>query len=148
MNFLSIYPTAAVQSAVYDPGIIKFDAAVEFLQNGTPFSHSCKPGANAMAETIAPNNNIRAYIRRVDVEFLHDGQAEQHNEQAVPVQQQANYKFSKQEKCLCYSNRINDIFALVSMRHLENTEKKSIFVAMDTILPVQLSKYPKQLPFR
>lgn len=32
-----------------------------------------------------------AYIKRVDVEFRHDGHAAQHNEQAVPVQQQANY---------------------------------------------------------
>lgn len=85
-----IYPTAALQSAVYEPGIIRLDDAVEFLQNGTSFSQSCKPGANVIAETIAPTNNIKAYIRRVDVEFLHDGQAEQHNEHAVPVQQQAN----------------------------------------------------------
>lgn len=75
---------------MYESGIIRFDDAVEFLQNGTPFSHSCKPGANVIADTIAPNNNIRAYMRRVDVEFLHDGQAEQHNEHAVPVQQHAN----------------------------------------------------------
>lgn len=62
----------------------------ESLQNGIFLSQSCKPGANAIAETIAPTNNIRAYMRRVDVEFLHDGQAEQHKEHAVPVQQQAN----------------------------------------------------------
>lgn len=70
--------------------MITDDEAVEFLQNGTPFNHSCKPGAKVIAETIAPNNNIIAYISRVDVEFLHDGHAEQHKEHAVPVQQQAN----------------------------------------------------------
>lgn len=74
---------------MYESGIIRFEDAVEFLQNGTLFSHSCKPGAKVIAETIAPNNNMRAYMRRVDVEFLHDGHAEQHNEHAVPVQQQA-----------------------------------------------------------
>lgn len=44
-----------------------------------------------MPETMAPTNNMRAYINRVDVELRHDGHAAQHNEQAVPVQQQANY---------------------------------------------------------
>lgn len=66
------------------------DVAVEFLQNGTPFNHSWSPGARAMPDTMAPNNNINAYIKRVDVEFRHDGHEAQHNEQAVPVQQQAN----------------------------------------------------------
>lgn len=90
-EFCLIYPTASVQSAVYESAISILVVAVEPLQNGTPFSHSCKPGANVIAETIAPTNNIRAYMRRVDVEFLHDGQDEQHSEHAVPVQQQANY---------------------------------------------------------
>lgn len=40
----------------------------------------------------APNNNISAYIIRVDVEFLHDGQAEQHREHAVLPQQHASCK--------------------------------------------------------
>lgn len=70
---------------------------VDPLQNGTPFSQSWRPGAKAMPDTMAPTNNISAYIRREDVEFLHDGQAEQHSEQAVPVQQQANYS-DKQTK--------------------------------------------------
>lgn len=43
-----------------------------------------------MPDTMAPTNNIIAYINRVDVEFRHDGHAVQHKEQAVPVQQQAN----------------------------------------------------------
>lgn len=64
--------------------------AVEFAQNGTPFSHSCSPGASVIAETMAPKSNIMAYINRVEVEFLHDGHAEQQSEQAVPVQQQAS----------------------------------------------------------
>lgn len=66
--------------------------AVEFLQNGTCFSQSCSPGASVIPAIIAPNNSIIAYINRVDVEFLHDGQAAQHSEHAVPVQQQANCK--------------------------------------------------------
>lgn len=78
---------ASEQSVV---GTTRVVNPVAFLQNGTFFSHSCKPGASVIAETMAPNNNIIAYIRRVDVEFLHDGQAEQHSEQAVPVQQHAN----------------------------------------------------------
>lgn len=65
--------------------------AVELAQNGTPFSHSCNPGVSVMADTIAPKSNMMAYIKRVEVEFLHDGHAEQHSEQAVPVQQQASY---------------------------------------------------------
>lgn len=65
---------------------------VEFAQNGTFFSQACNPGANVIADTIAPNSSIIAYIRRVDVEFLHDGHAEQHSEQAVPVQQHASYR--------------------------------------------------------
>lgn len=43
-----------------------------------------------MPALIAPNNNIIAYINRVDVEFRHDGHAEQHNEHAVPVKHEAN----------------------------------------------------------
>lgn len=43
-----------------------------------------------MPATIAPNNSITAYIKRVDVEFLHDGHEAQQSEQAVPVQQHAS----------------------------------------------------------
>lgn len=86
---------ASAQSAVYEPLTNMLVVAVEPLQNGKPCSHSFRPGARVIAETIAPTNNIRAYMRREDVEFLHDGQAEQHNEHAVPVQQQANYLHKK-----------------------------------------------------
>lgn len=75
---------------MYESGITYELVAVEFLQNGTPFNHSCRPGASVIAETIAPKSNITAYIKRDDVEFLHDGHAEQQREQAVPVQQQAS----------------------------------------------------------
>lgn len=54
----------------------------------TFFKASCRPGANVIQAAIVPINNIIAYIILVDVEFLHDGQAEQHNEQAADVQQQ------------------------------------------------------------
>lgn len=84
------YPTAEEQSAVYEAGITYELVAVEFVQNGTPFSHSWRPGASVIAETMAPNRSIMAYIKRVDVEFLHDGHAEQHSEHAVPVQQHAS----------------------------------------------------------
>lgn len=63
---------------------------VAFLQNGTPFSHSWRFGANAMPEIIAPTSSIIAYINRVDVEFRHDGHAAQKHEAAVLVKQQAN----------------------------------------------------------
>lgn len=91
VSYSSTYPTAVEQSAVYDDGMMSAEFEVEFAQNGTPFSHSCNPGASVMAETIAPKSNMMAYINRVEVEFLHDGHAEQQSEQAVPVQQHANY---------------------------------------------------------
>lgn len=90
------------QSAMYEAGTMYVEVAVEFVQNGTPLSHSCRPGANVMADTMAPNSNIMAYIRRVDVEFLHDGHAEQQREQAVPVQQQASCR-----KNLVFSRFLN-----------------------------------------
>lgn len=43
-----------------------------------------------MPALIAPNNSKMAYINRVDVELRHDGHAEQHSEQAVPVQHEAS----------------------------------------------------------
>lgn len=82
------YPTALSQSTLNG---VMYDAVdVELLQNGIFFREFCNPGANVIADTIAPNNSIIAYINLVDVEFLHDGHAEQHNEHAVPVQQQAS----------------------------------------------------------
>lgn len=75
---------------VEERGIRTDDVAVEFAQNGTVRSHSCKPGARAIAHTIIPTRSIKAYIILVDVEFLHDGHAEQQREHAVPVQQQAS----------------------------------------------------------
>lgn len=63
---------------------------MEFLQNGTPFSQFWRPGANAIPENMAPTRSMIAYIKRVEVEFRHDGHAAQHNEQAELVQQQAN----------------------------------------------------------
>lgn len=90
-----MYPTATEQSSEYVSGTKYPVLAVEFLQNGTPFSQSWSPGARAMPDTMAPINNINAYIKRDDVELRHDGHAEQHNEQAVPVQQQANFGNSR-----------------------------------------------------
>jgi len=43
-----------------------------------------------MHDTTVVNNSIKAYIIRVDVEFLHDGQAAQHKLQAALPQQQAS----------------------------------------------------------
>lgn len=91
-HFVDTYPTAIEQSAIYSDGMMYDIVVVEFSQNGTFRSTSCRPGANVMPAAMAPNNSIIAYIKRVDVEFLHDGQAAQHNEHAVPVQQQANYR--------------------------------------------------------
>lgn len=65
-------------------------AAVELAQNGTFRSVSCRPGARAMAPTMAAHSIIKAYMRREEVEFLQDGQALQQQETAVPVQQQAS----------------------------------------------------------
>lgn len=44
---------------------------------------------------IVPTNNIIAYIIRVEVEFRHEGHAEQHNEQAALPQQQASWNYKK-----------------------------------------------------
>lgn len=44
---------------------------------------------------MAPNSNMMAYINRVDVEFRHEGHDAQHNEHAVPVQQQASCEEKK-----------------------------------------------------
>jgi hypothetical protein len=81
------YPTAWEQSIV---GTTYDAVEVEFTQNGTCFKASCNPGARVMAATIVVANSIIAYIKRVDVLFRHEGHAEQHSEQAVPVQQQAS----------------------------------------------------------
>lgn len=43
-----------------------------------------------MQAVIVPTSNIKAYIIRDDVEFLQEGHAEQHSEQAVLPQQQAS----------------------------------------------------------
>jgi hypothetical protein len=61
-----------------------------------------------MAPNTAPNNNINAYINRVEVELRHDGQAEQHSEHAVPVQQHASYN-NKNASQLGIPNRIIDL---------------------------------------
>lgn len=45
-----------------------------------------------MQATIVPTNSIRAYMILEDVEFLHEGHAEQHREHAALPQQQASYK--------------------------------------------------------
>lgn len=62
---------------------------VEFKEL-TDFKASSKPGDRVMHAAIVPTNNIRAYIILEDVEFLHDGHAEQHKEQAVLPKQQAS----------------------------------------------------------
>lgn len=98
IRYTAKYPTATEQSAVISPGTKYDEVAVEFAQNGTFFNQSCRPGANAMPEMIAPTSSIIAYINRVDVEFRHDGHAAQHNEQAVPVQQQASYNNQTQNE--------------------------------------------------
>nr|CAI5866004.1 unnamed protein product [Callosobruchus analis] len=49
------------------------------------------PGDNVMQAAIVPTNNINAYMILVEVEFLHDGHAEQHKEQAALPQQHASY---------------------------------------------------------
>lgn len=56
----------------------------------TFLSASANPGDNMIQAAMAPKSNIRAYIIRDEVEFLHDGQAAQHKEQAVLPQQQAS----------------------------------------------------------
>lgn len=53
-----------------------------------------------MQATMVVTNSIKAYIIRVDVEFLHDGHAEQHNEQAALPQQQASLNASFQFRLL------------------------------------------------
>lgn len=107
-----MYPTAYEQSREYVSGRIFAEVAVEFLQNGTPCSQSWSPGAKAIPDTIAPINNISAYIKREDVEFRHDGHAEQHNEQAVPVQQQANYTRIADKKKIPQNRRKKNKFIL------------------------------------
>lgn len=56
----------------------------------TFFRASASPGDNIIHEATAPKSNMRAYIMRDDVEFLHDGHAAQHKEHAVLPQQQAS----------------------------------------------------------
>lgn len=56
----------------------------------TFLKESCNPGDNVIHAAIVPNSSKSAYIIRVEVEFRHDGQALQHNEQAVLPQQHAS----------------------------------------------------------
>lgn len=44
-----------------------------------------------------------AYIKRVEVEFRHDGHAAQQREQAVPEKQQANWKIIIDKLILFYN---------------------------------------------
>lgn len=46
-----------------------------------------------MQAVTVPTSNMMAYMRRDEVELRHDGQAEQHSEQAALPQQQANWNF-------------------------------------------------------
>ena len=58
------------------------------LGKPTFLSRSYRPGASKMQAIITPTSIIIAYAIRVDVEFLHDGQALQQSEHAaVPTQQ-------------------------------------------------------------
>ncbi|KAG7174202.1 hypothetical protein Hamer_G003106 [Homarus americanus] len=50
------------------------------------------PGESIIQATIVPISIMTAYIMRVEVEFLHDGQAEQHKLHAADPQQQASCK--------------------------------------------------------
>lgn len=45
-----------------------------------------------MQETTVPTSNMMAYMILVEVEFRQEGQAAQHNEQAVLPQHHASYK--------------------------------------------------------
>lgn len=58
----------------------------------TFFNWSCNPGARVIAANIIVTTIIIVYIRRVEVELEHDGQAEQHSEQAALPQQHASCK--------------------------------------------------------
>lgn len=51
---------------------------------------SCKPGDNVIAAAMVDKSSIKAYIIRLEVEFLHDGHAEQHREHAALPQQHAS----------------------------------------------------------
>lgn len=55
----------------------------------TFFNWSCNPGARVTQATIIISSNMTVYMSREDVELVHDGQAEQHNEHAALVQQHA-----------------------------------------------------------
>ena len=44
-------------------------------------------------------NNMRVYMRRDDVELVHDGHAEQHSEHAVLPQQQQEDEEQQQHRC-------------------------------------------------
>lgn len=68
-----------------------------------------------MQAAMVPTNSIKAYIIREDVEFLHDGHAEQHKEQAVLPQQQANYKL----KNLFVINLFVDLLLLCLLEQLK-----------------------------
>lgn len=63
---------------------------VELIQNGNFLRVPCRPGDKAMAPKIVPTSNMKAYMKRDEVEFLHDGQALQHILAAVPVQHKAH----------------------------------------------------------
>lgn len=93
-------------------------------QSLTFFKTSCNPGDKVIQATTVPTNNIIAYISREDVEFLHDGHAEQHREHAALPQQQAN---CKQLKILDIKNK-RESWCLFS-------------------IPVLQNKGPKRLPF-
>lgn len=43
-----------------------------------------------MHAVMVPTSNMMAYMSRVEVEFRHDGHAEQHKEHAALPQQQAS----------------------------------------------------------
>lgn len=48
-----------------------------------------------MHAAIVPSSSINAYIILVEVEFLHDGHAEQQREQAALPQQQASWNIQR-----------------------------------------------------
>ena len=53
------------------------------------FYDTWSPGERNMQDTIKVRRRMIAYMILDEVEFLHDGHAEQHKEQAAEVQQQA-----------------------------------------------------------
>ena len=57
---------------------------------GIFFSISSKVGDSMTAATIVPNNSIKAYTMRVEVEFLHEGHALQHKLHAALPKQHAS----------------------------------------------------------